>query len=110
MSMRTPPPWFVAGVRGRINRHEYVSICRYDEAKKQDENIAIVWYDPKTGLGQDDARLIAAAPRMLEALRQCEPFLKHFKSGWSSHTPGTIHSGELYDAVLAAIAKAEGQS
>uniref|UniRef100_A0A9E8CQ93 Uncharacterized protein n=1 Tax=Bosea sp. NBC_00436 TaxID=2969620 RepID=A0A9E8CQ93_9HYPH len=46
------------------------SVNRYDEAKKQDQNIACVGFDPRTGDGLADARLIAAAPDLLEAAKR----------------------------------------
>lgn len=68
-SKHTRGPWFVSGVRFKMNGGEWHSVSRYDEAKKQDENIACVGYDPRTGAGLSDARLIAAAPELLEQLR-----------------------------------------
>jgi hypothetical protein len=68
-SVFTPGPWFVSGVRFRMNGGEWHNVSRYDEAKKQDEHIACVGFDPRTGLGLADARLIAAAPDMLAALQ-----------------------------------------
>ncbi len=68
MSKYTKGPWFVSGVRFRMNGSEWVSVNRYNEAKKQDDNIACIGYDPRTGDGQADAHLIAAAPELLEAL------------------------------------------
>lgn len=74
----TPGPWFRSGVRGKAaqlgggnSRAEYHSISRYDEAKKTDENIAAVWYDPRTGLGLNDADWIArcSPDNVLSALR-----------------------------------------
>lgn len=69
MSKHTPGPWFVSGVRFRMNGGEWHSINRYNEELKRDENIACVGYDPRTGDGMADARLIAAAPDMLAALK-----------------------------------------
>lgn len=68
-AQHTPGPWMVGGVRGKVERQSVHSIIRYDETKKRDEEIACVWFDDKTGLGLSDARLIAAAPDLLEALR-----------------------------------------
>ena len=48
-------------------------------------------------IGEANARLIAAAPDMLEALRLCE---LHLRSN---------HDGGLADTVRAAIAKAQGE-
>jgi len=35
----TPGPWFVSGVRFRMNGGEWHNVNRYDEARKRDENI-----------------------------------------------------------------------
>lgn len=78
MSEHTPGPWFVAGARHRMDGSEWHSVNRYDEAKKQDLNIACVGYDPRTGEGFADARLIAAAPEMYEALLQAQGVLAMF--------------------------------
>lgn len=71
----TPGPWFVAGVRFRMNGGEWHGIHRYDEAKKQDENIAAVGYDPRTGAGWADAQLIASAPTMAARITELEAAL-----------------------------------
>jgi hypothetical protein len=68
-TQHTQGPWFVSGVRHKMNDGEWHGINRYDEAKKCDENIACVGYDPRTGLGWADARLIAAAPDLLAAIK-----------------------------------------
>lgn len=57
----TPTPWFVSGVRHKIGGQEWHGINRYDEAKKKDENIACVGYDPRSGLGMADAQFIVRA-------------------------------------------------
>lgn len=68
-SKHTPGPWFVSGVRHRMDGSEWHSINRYDDDKKRDENIACVGFDPRTGVGLSDARLIAAAPQLFEAAK-----------------------------------------
>ena len=40
MSKHTPGPWFVSGIRFKMNGGNWISVNRYDEANKQDENIA----------------------------------------------------------------------
>lgn len=69
MSEHTPTPWFVSGVRFRMNGGEWQSINRYDESKKQDENIACVGYDPRTGVGFADAAFIVEAVNSHDALK-----------------------------------------
>jgi len=60
----TPGPWFVAGVRVKMDKQQWLAISRYDEANKRDENICCAGYDPRTGLGSVDARRIASIPSM----------------------------------------------
>ena len=62
LAAATPGPWFVAGVRVKLDRQDTHAICKYDETAKRDTNIANVWYDTKTGLGHADAAMIAMAP------------------------------------------------
>lgn len=75
----TPTPWFVSGVRFKMNGSEWHSIARYDEAKKCDENFACVSYDPRTGVGFEDAHFIVRAVNsheaMLEALYAARLFI-----------------------------------
>ena len=64
----TPGPWMVGGVRGKLDRNDAHFILRYDAEKKRDEQIAAVWYDPKTGLGRSDALAIATWPDLAAEL------------------------------------------
>ena len=64
----TPLPWFVGGVRFKMNGGEWHGIMSYNEAKKQDDNVCCVGYDPRTGEGHADARLICAAVNALPEL------------------------------------------
>lgn len=68
MSDHTPTPWFLSGVRFRMNGGEWQSINRYDDSKKQDENIACVGYDPRTGVGFADAAFIVKAVNSYDSL------------------------------------------
>lgn len=68
MAEATPGPWFVSGVRFKMNRSEWHGIMSYNEAKKQDDNVCLVGYDPRTGEGHADARLIVAAVNALPEL------------------------------------------
>jgi GAF domain-containing protein len=66
----TRGPWFVSGVRVKLDRQDTHAICHYDETAKRDLNIANVWYDPRTNAGHADAALIARAPDLAaEVLR-----------------------------------------
>ncbi|CAM5769718.1 hypothetical protein [Bosea minatitlanensis] len=96
----TKGPWFVSGVRFRMNGGEWHSVNRYDEAKKQDQNIACVGFDPRTGDGLADARLIAAAPDLLEAAKRV------LDRGYVSESIEEERGDHLL--LAAAIAKAEG--
>jgi hypothetical protein len=103
-SEHTPGPWFVGGVRQKIDRQEALGIFWYDDAKKRDVNIASVWYDPRNGDGTLDAHLIAAAPKLLAELRNLCDAWEH---------EGGRHAGNITRSVAdarAAIAKAEGRS
>lgn len=92
----TPGPWFMSGVRFRMNGGEWHSINRYDEDKKQDENIACVGFDPRTSNGLADAHLIAAAPDLLAALR------------WVRGNYAAGSTAEINARIDAALAKATG--
>ena len=75
----TPTPWFVGGVRFKMDRSEWHGIMSYNEAKKQDDNVCLVGYDPRTGEGHADARLIVAAvnalPELLAKVKRLEEAL-----------------------------------
>lgn len=66
----TPTPWFVSGVRFRMNGGEWQSVNRYNESKKQDDNIACVGYDPRTGAGLADAHFIVKAVNSYDAAQE----------------------------------------
>jgi hypothetical protein len=67
----TPTPWFVSGVRYRMNGGEWHNINRYDETTKRDENVACVGYDPRTGLGLADAHFIVECVNSHATLKAC---------------------------------------
>ena len=107
MAKHTPGPWFVAGVRFRMNGSEWIAVNKYNEPAKRDDNIACVGYDPRNGDGQADARLIAAAPMLLEALQ--------FVDTWVSKPVGAYSVAALdglflmtRDRITAAIKAATG--
>jgi hypothetical protein len=99
----TSGPWFVGGVRQKIDRREALGIFWYDETKKLDENIASVWYDPRNGVGSADARLIAAAPDLLAALQRFVAAADH-----GAEVFHDLKGSCLRDA-REALAKAEGR-
>jgi hypothetical protein len=57
----TGGPWFVSGVRFRMNGGEWHEVNHYNEALKKDEHICCVGYDARTGEGRSEALYIAAA-------------------------------------------------
>lgn len=101
MNEHTPGPWFMAGVRFKMNGGEWHNINRYDEVRKTDENIACVGYNVRTGLGMADARLIAAAPELLSALEACV-------SSMHGDHPGDNSYWRAVETAEAIIAKARG--
>lgn len=114
----TPGPWFVSGVRFKMNGGEWHSVNRYDEDRKRDENIACVGYDPRTGAGTADAHLIAAAPEMAEALQAEEEADRLFDvadeythraegEGWLNDPTGSMHVTEAWDRARQARERAK---
>lgn len=103
MSNHTPGPWFVGGVRQKLAGQQALGIFRFNAEGNRDENIASVWYDPRDGAGTPDARLIAAAPDLLEALKAMLPEA-------NAEEQHCRPSFETCEKARAAIAKAEGRS
>lgn len=64
----TQGPWFMSGVRFKMDRSEWHRIMSYNESLNQDEDICCVGYDPRTGLGLADAALIVAAVNALPVM------------------------------------------
>lgn len=68
MSGFTPGPWQVSGVRHsgdlKLGRD-----ARLHAVGPDGDAVAMVFYDMKTGKGLKDAKLIAAAPEMLQVLQ-----------------------------------------
>ena len=105
MSKHTPGPWAI-GQKANFDLHGFM-VHGFPVAGAG-QAIAAVWAGAvgKEAFGFDNqeanARLIAAAPDMLAALKLCEPFCKGHQE-----TPEKV---ARYAAVRAAIAKAEGTS
>jgi hypothetical protein len=97
MSKHTPGPWRLELVEDRSIKH----LCPVDA---NDLSIlTIVHHDetPFAAVYKDaDARLIAAAPELLEALREAADYTRHPDYDWPV---------EFSRRVSAAIAKAEGR-
>lgn len=91
----TPGPWRVGETR-----HDYDCVIR--NAENDPVCVGVVaGYSKRTA--RANARLMAAAPEMLEAL-------KAFLRAWRSPPTGNFEErGEAYEAARTAIAKAEGR-
>ncbi len=50
------------------------------------------------------------AERAEKALRECRPFVAHFKGGWSNHTHGQISTDQLLTTIDAALSDAPAPS
>jgi hypothetical protein len=91
MSKHTPGPWKEAMWSGRVAIiHDHTDDGTFD--------VVVACNDQAPTLA--DARLIAAAPDLLAALKACEPFCKGHQE--------TPEKAARYAAVRAAIQKAEG--
>lgn len=112
----TPTPWFVSGVRFKMNGGEWHSIDRYDESKKQDENIACVGYDPRNGLGLADAHFIVKAVNahadLVKALERMQPLLngdrptvneQNIGEHWRAQNALLIDLRQIVDAALSQV-------
>lgn len=96
----TPGPWVVWGVSSNDGEAEVISnadgsktICWTADTYSEDEDDGLV-----TNEDLANARLIAAAPEMLIALKMCAERL------------GEMDCGPEWEAARAAIAKAEGRA
>ena len=89
----TPGPWIAKG------RGIYPN---YGDAQKQNERIAFADIGPASG----NARLIAAAPELLTALKNLRQSILYYERGDGN----AIDLIEADNAAEKAIAKAEGQS
>jgi hypothetical protein len=106
-TMGTPGPWKRSGVRGKLFQMHGLPLA-YHAVIADDVQIAAVWFNEKTGEGFADAALIAAAPELLEALKDC---LEQAESCWRDHY-GNNPEGSAEPAHIAkgraALAKAGG--
>lgn len=93
MSKHTPGPWrVVASVTVRAGGK---NVCAHVNAASSERLNMADEYE----VAKANARLIAAAPELLEALETCEAFF--FSAG--------LTSSDAYSEVCAAIAKATGE-
>jgi hypothetical protein len=103
MSGHTPTPWFVSGVRFRMNGGEWHSIDRFDATLKQDENIACVGYDPLSGIGLSDAHFIVKAVNSHEALVDALEFIR---DGYANQDVNHVdYRVKVYEVALDALSR-----
>jgi hypothetical protein len=111
MNNHTPGPWHAAtadewrtasGEHAQWGRFD-ISAGSNDPAAEDYYRVASVSNVNNSGQNQANAKLIAAAPDMLEALRKAVVLL----AGVCVHSP-ELEPHEIYEAVSAAIAKATG--
>ena len=105
-AQHTPGPWQVAGTRHsgdlKIGRD-----ARLLAVGPHGDAVAMVFFDMKTARGQKDARLISAAPDLLEALQ--DMFVNR-EAGVQVIFGGNLIACDALEAKCrAAIAKATGQ-
>lgn len=100
MSEFTPVPWNI--ILGR----NYFSI---EDIRQKD--LATVWYDPIITMAEAEAnaRLIASAPDMYEALQACIYELERHNGNFDSHMDETMDFDGEIEKVRKALAKAEGK-
>jgi hypothetical protein len=93
----TPGPWDFWSGYNAVDKMEA-------EITADDGDIVIARYNHLIGEGEANARLIAAAPELLEALEQVCLIWDHHCDAHGDGTPSEAHA-----RVRAAIAKAKGQ-
>ena len=94
MSKHTPGPWFAVGAQVETENDSVPDICTCDPQAMRQSHLD--WH-PKTV--QANARLIAAAPELLEALELVVSFVNAGDGTWTV---------EEQQKARAAIAKARG--
>jgi hypothetical protein len=104
MNQHTPGPWRTQG---------YVGVDAIWVTDENSNNQIAVVYGPKVTVGaEDNARLIAAAPELLEDCRTIKEFLGKLEDGTSPNDPllelrRGFHS-PLHAALDKALGKVEG--
>ena len=100
MSKHTPGPWVVVG-----SRTKYVEARLVGSLMQEVAACGPTMADEGYGQQQEaNARLIAAAPDLLEALQDVDALWMHHSV---AHGDGKI--GPLHEKVIAAIARATGE-
>lgn len=100
MSKHTPGPWHVADMIGKEEDETDFRLC-FHAIKAGDEFVSSTWAGPHIA----NARLIAAAPELLDALIHIEEY-------WNRDQNDTAMSDALWhiiDVAQEAIAKARGE-
>lgn len=102
MSKHTPGPWV------RKNGNPTFVPLRAHHCEKLGFSIGFVSLDDNDGCGEPaaNARLIAAAPELLEALKDCSEYLSDIPE---SAVGGDDEAGRINRRAIAAIAKATGE-
>ena len=105
-TQHTPGPWYVGTEFNDQGRHIYAAQkVRHEDGDEWHPLIACTDDDERLVNWQANARLIAAAPDLLEALKLCE---SNISSLLASAHPKVY--GEWLTVVRAAIAKAKGET
>lgn len=105
MTAYTAGPWSAQCWRDSTDRPESYIVGPLGEVPVAVLNTGPLWNEGQQRWDEcqiANARLIAAAPEMLEALEQCQEYLRHSLGSTSDVNP--------FPAIDAAIAKARGQS
>lgn len=98
MTKHTAAPWLIGE-----NRYDYDLIIR---SANNDPVCSVIYAGYSKTEAKANARLIAAAPELLEALNLCT----HHGGGWASDDPRSFLPLAVLNKARAAIAKAEEQA
>ena len=105
MSGHTPGPWNFSNENNSLGHGGGIAIDAIDPADHQLFEVCEVWgiddYSKIDSRAEANARLIAAAPELLEALQG-------FVGAWPAIKDGTFNGDAVCDFARAAIAKATG--
>ena len=102
----TPGPWRVSPLDGRTCGPSRLLISNGTEVS-QLQAVAIVTL--RTGETDANARLIAAAPDLLDACRMAHAALRHYQEHLNAGQFNSVEDKDAIDYCADAIAKAEGR-
>lgn len=105
----TPGPWTVSCMR-LTTAPALGRDTRLLEVGPSEERLALVYFDMKTGLGQADARLVAAAPEMLAALDDLTAWTGALAIAGSASPEAWAMLEEIQERAAIAMAKAKGEN